>query len=94
MINLYLLLLEKTLTFHESIPCYTKYIRTLFFLRTIGIKCTLEKLDPSKSAGPDNTPSHIVKLCAAEVAQGKFKPIIYVRKVTAVFLHVTNHYMH
>ena len=35
---------------------------------TIGIKCILEKLDPSRSAGPDNIPSRILKLCDAEVS--------------------------
>ena len=45
----------------------------IHYFSTIGIKCTLEKLDPSKSAGPDNIPSRIVKLSAAEVAQGKYK---------------------
>ena len=35
---------------------------------TIGINCILEKLDPSKSAGPDDIPSHILKLCAAKVS--------------------------
>ena len=29
---------------------------------TIGIKCILEKLDPSKSAGPDDIPSRVLKL--------------------------------
>ena len=34
----------------------------------ISIQCILEKLDPSKSAGPNNIPSRILKLCAAEVS--------------------------
>jgi len=33
-----------------------------------GIKCILENLDPSKSSGPDNIPTHILKLCAAEIS--------------------------
>ena len=35
---------------------------------TIGIKCILENLDPSKSAGPDDIPSRVLKLCAAKVS--------------------------
>ena len=35
---------------------------------TIGIKCILEKWNPSKSAGPDDIPSRLLKLCAAEVS--------------------------
>ena len=35
---------------------------------TIGIKCILEKLDPSKSTCPDDIPSRVLKLCAAEVS--------------------------
>ena len=35
---------------------------------TIGIKCILEKLDPSKSAGPDDIPSRVLKLCAVKVS--------------------------
>ena len=35
---------------------------------TIGIKCILKKLYPSKSAGPDDIPSCVLKLCAAEVS--------------------------
>jgi len=33
-----------------------------------GIKRILENLDPSKSAGPDNIPTRILKLCAAEIS--------------------------
>jgi len=33
-----------------------------------GIKCILENLDPSKSSGPDNIPTRILKLCAAEIS--------------------------
>ena len=34
---------------------------------TVGIKCILEKLEPSKSAGPDGIPTRVLKLCATEL---------------------------
>ena len=33
-----------------------------------GIKCILENLDSSKSAGPDSIPTRILKLCATEIS--------------------------
>ena len=47
-------LLEKTLTFPNYLRINILLYKTLFFL--------LEKLDPSKSAGPDEIPSRILKL--------------------------------
>jgi len=35
---------------------------------TNGIKFILENFDPNKSAGPDNIPNHILKLCATEIS--------------------------
>jgi len=37
-------------------------------LATNGIKYILENLDPRKSAGPDNIPTCILKLCATEIS--------------------------
>ena len=39
----------------------------IFLLLVLNVRI-LEKLDPSKSTGPDNIPSRILKLCAAEVS--------------------------
>ena len=33
-----------------------------------SIKCILENLDSSKSAGPDSIPTRILKLCATEIS--------------------------
>ena len=43
-------------------------LQDIIFLPLVLNVRILEKLDPSKSTGPDNIPSRILKLCAAEVS--------------------------
>jgi len=33
-----------------------------------GVQNLLESLDPNKASGPDNLPTHILKLCAKEIS--------------------------
>jgi len=41
---------------------------TRYYLFTFGIKCILEKVDPSKSAGLDGIPTCVLKSCATEIS--------------------------